>query len=240
MASIVKANSSLTAGGLVQLDQERDLNNASEVSLRIKYMCLKSAAPYWSERLQPGAGLPLPPSAGLMPTLQQGIAKLMRPLTLETVELEIKNGLAYFDCTFEQSFDITESSTIELRTYEGIISYDYTVPGVSYTFSASTDYSFEYYAESMTISAEHTRIWQYGDTVLNLDRLYISAPLNVETNVDLDDKLNIEGDHAPYVEYKRTKTRTNKGTYKYSLTGTVKYRDKETFIAQPHPFIGIV
>lgn len=237
MPAIIKSNSSLAAGNISLVDQSFSVSGSNDLVLKAKYLCLASYAQQWSAQLVIG----VPPPVAAPSAISS--YNLQRPLALSDVSVNIASGLAHFDCTFSaprivtgadiaDDLEIGETSSVELRQFQGSALQVYTYKGKTYSFGTKVSYNFDYYAETKTLSASHNDIYDIGETVLVTGNLYISDPFNLILPQSWKG-FRWQTTHNKFVEYRREKSKSSTGSYRYSITASIRYRYNGEFNSSP-------
>lgn len=251
MSALIKASSSLTAGGLVVVSQEVSVQSASELTLNAEYLCLAANAPRWTDALRVGAGTPLPPPSTI------NYYNLLSPLTLASVTVNVRHGLCYFSCQFTAprdpttpidgedpvapQFETTTQSIVQQQQLSGSGSvkrsrwqrdpqsreWEYVETNVS------RPWAFIYYAETKTVTASSDSLLG-GDPSLFIGSLYISEPVFLQGNSGLvgassgssggssETDIGSTGYRA-LTNYRTESSISSTGQRRYSLTGSIKY-----------------
>ena len=137
MSAIVKANASLTSGGISRLRQSINTDAQGRVEYSADFVCLASFANNWKSYFVTGAEPPVAISARLIDTTQ-----FTSTPKLYSVQSESLNGLAYFYARYSAGIktDIEETVTSEQRN-------------LSYTRPDGFPASFDYISVSVTRSS---------------------------------------------------------------------------------------
>jgi hypothetical protein len=133
MASIVKANANLTAGGLAVLKRDFATTDRGQVTYTASYVCLSQFANTHAPKFQSGGAPPTP----ILPQLL--LLNLTKTPTLIDLQSETVNGLTYFTATYsagvETDYVVTTATDQRnitwIRDYQGaeenpiVASFDY-------------------------------------------------------------------------------------------------------------------
>lgn len=115
MAAIVKANSTLTAGGLVVLKRNFSASESGQMNYSAEYLCLAQFASRQTPFFRTGSQPPTPLPANML------LLQLTKTPTLVDLQTQTSNGLTYFTATYsagvETDVTITESSEIRNFSY---------------------------------------------------------------------------------------------------------------------------
>lgn len=172
MAAIVKANSSLTSGGLAVLKRAYSTDKDGKLTYSADYVCLAAYAQRHASRFRTNSA---PPTAVPQPVGQLQIAESPR---MVDVQIETINGLTYFRAVYvaagdgDASYSITETS--EQRNFQASETKSVTTgpPGFR-TVNEATDFiSFDYMSTSVTVSSNNQRLILLGD------RIFLPDPAN--------------------------------------------------------------
>jgi hypothetical protein len=223
MAAIVKANPSLTSGGLAVLKRSFTTSDDGLMTYMAEYCCLSQYASRWTSVFRTGANPPTPLPANM---LQLQLTKTPELYDLQTESL---NGLTYFrasysagvptDVTITESSDIRNISwaityptgtTIRVPTYgAGIGGITGTATSFVTTGNETITASFDYVSVSVTATAKNA--------TLPAVKGYVGDSFN---------HVNTGGGTAtaiPSTIETFSRTRNRKGEYTYSKTSTGVY-----------------
>jgi hypothetical protein len=223
MAAIIKANSTLTSGGIATLKRSFTTTDDGLMTYAVEYCCLSQYASRWTANFRTGAQ---PPTALPANMLQ---LQLTKTPTLYDLQTETLNGLTYFRATYSAGVptDITITETSDVRnisfpiTYPAgtsvrLASYGFAVAGgitgttnsfVTTGIETITG-SFDYVSYSVTATAKNAAL----PTV----RGYVGDAFNF-VNV-----IRVETALATTIETS-SKTKNNRGEYTFSKTSTGVY-----------------
>lgn len=146
MAAIVKANTTLSTGGLVVLRRSFQTSSRGQVSYNADYVCLaqfaNTHAPKFRSKTEPPSSLP--------PALL--LLNLTRTPTLEALETTTEHGLTYYKATYTAGVetDLIFTTTSEQRNV--------TWRGVDRGTGETAIYSFDYISVSETVTGTNTAI----------------------------------------------------------------------------------
>ena len=220
MAAIVKANSSLTAGGLAVLKRNFTTSDDGLMTYFVEYCCLSQFAARYTPNFRTGAQ---PPTALPANMLQ---LQLTKTPTLYDLQTETLNGLTYFRATYSAGVptDITITETSDVRNVSFPITYpagtSVTLPtyGLGGITGTTTSFvttgietitgSFDYVSYSVTATAKNAAL----PTV----RGYVGDAFNF-VNV-----IRVETALATTIETS-SKTKNNRGEFTFSKTSTGVY-----------------
>lgn len=178
MAAIVKANPSLTAGGLAVLRRSFTTNDDGTMRYEADYCCLSQYAIRWMPSFRTKAQ---PPTALPAALLQLQLAKTPELYDLQT---ETANGLTYFKAVYSAGVTteviITEESDVRnfTVTTNRAVGYNVSTPGTtngSTTFvETSTETvteSYDYVSVTVTAEAKNANLPQVVGRVEPIGRL---------------------------------------------------------------------
>lgn len=247
MPSLVKSNSALASGGIALLEQSVSTRSATELVITARYIALAAYSDKWAARLQPGLTSPVPLNyAG------NALSVVSEPI-INTISINVQAGLVYFECqlaasraittdgTEAGSSIITSSSTISLQSFSGSRDFtyneNYILDGIpltrQQTFNGSI--SFDYYAESKTLSSSSREVFDVAEENLTKNTLYIGKAFNINSNVSSPNPLlggplnytavfinNLFISIAAEVVFSTSITKNANGSFNYQATGTVR------------------
>jgi hypothetical protein len=217
MAAIVKANPSLTAGGLAVLRRSFTTNDDGTMRYEADYCCLSQYAVRWMPSFRTKAQPPTPLPAAL---LQLQLAKTPELYDLQT---ETANGLTYFKAVYSAGVTteviITEESDVRNFTVTATrpVGYNVTTPG---TINGSTIFvqnatetiteSFDYISITVTAEAKNANLPAVKGRIERIGG--VSFPFGYkETTID-----------------RTSKTRSSRGEYTYRISSSGVISNFET------------
>lgn len=201
MAAIVKANPSLTAGGLAVLRREFNTSDRGQLFYGSDYVCLAQFAERYAPQFRSGAKPPTPIPSSMR------LLNLSRTPTLESVQITTENGLTYFRAQYIAGVetDLVVTTTSEQRN----ISFTYELFGVE------TTASFDYISISVTVTGTNTEI-----PIIKGSTGAVFNTRNVKSEQILNNR--ISNLTRKTIESSRT-TRGSRGEYENSATSTGIY-----------------
>ena len=220
MASIIKANSTLTSGGIATLKRSFTTTDDGLMTYAVEYCCLSQYASRWTANFRTGAQ---PPTALPANMLQ---LQLTKTPTLYDLQTETLNGLTYFRATYSAGVptDITITETSDVRNVSFPITYpagtSVTLPtyGLGGITGTTTSFvttgtetitgSFDYVSYSVTATAKNA--------ALPSVRGYVGDAFNFVNVTRVDTAL------ATTIETS-SKTKNNRGEFTFSKTSTGVY-----------------
>jgi hypothetical protein len=207
MAAIIKANSTLTSGGLVVMRRSFVTSDDGSMRYSVDYCCLERFANQWTPFFRTRAN---PPTRLPSEMLQLNLTKTpeLYDLTLETV-----NGLTYFKAAYSAGVSteviITEDSDVRNFTITTTrdVGYSVSTPG---TINGSTSFvktgeetvtnSFDYISVTVTAQSKNTNLPRVQG------RIEPIAPISYSYRTQLINR--------------SSKTRSSRGEYTYSFSSS--------------------
>jgi archaellum component FlaG (FlaF/FlaG flagellin family) len=219
MAAIVKANPSLTAGGLAVLRREYSTTDDGTLNYTAEYCCLSQFANNYIGRFRTGAAPPTPIPASMSSLRIDGTPKLYDLAT------HTQNGLTYFNARYSAaSLDggeviITEST--EQRSFSGALQATIRTPGnlgSTITVEGIVQVSFDYISKTVRVEAKNPRNLPdiKGSIVTTFNQS--TGELNGQQATLKPGQLR-----ATTIETE-SKTRSSRGSYTYSRSSSGIYQ----------------
>jgi hypothetical protein len=220
MAAIIKANSTLTSGGIATLKRSFTTTDDGLMTYAVEYCCLSQYASRWTANFRTGAQ---PPTALPANMLQ---LQLTKTPTLYDLQTETLNGLTYFRATYSAGVptDITITETSDVRNVSFPITYPagttvrlptYGLGGITGTTTSfvttgteTVTGSFDYVSYSVTATAKNAALpsvrGYVGDAFnfVNVTRVNTRLATTIETS---------------------SKTKNSRGEFTFSKTSTGVY-----------------
>jgi hypothetical protein len=220
MAAIVKANSSLTAGGLVVLRRAFSTSREGRLSYSADYLCLPAFARNHAPKFITGAVPPTP-----LPSVVSQLQIKDNP-TLYDLQTETVNGLTYFRAMYsavgtgQASFSVTTSS--DQRSFQGSKNRIITTgpPGFQTDNPVTDTLSFDYISTSVTVSSQNQSLIAAQSGSVG-ERLNIRATRTFAIGNNIIDGGYV-GTIGSTIE-STSSTRNSDGTYTFSRTSTGIY-----------------
>jgi hypothetical protein len=198
MSSIIRANASLTAGGLAVVNRSYSNDLEGSLNYSVTYVCLDSFAKTNAALFRIGSAPPTPLPSHLI-ALDLRSAPGLTALTTRT-----ENGLAYFEARYASStnseFVITQSEETKVFAASRVV----TSSGTDTTFTLT----FDYISRTVRVSATNT----YPPGVKGS----VGAPFNVVGNT------NSVYFRSTTIETK-SKTRSSRGNFSFETNSTGIY-----------------
>ena len=221
MAAIVKANPSLTAGGLAVLRRAFSTTDEGVLNYEADYVCLSQYANNHIGKFRTGAQPPTPiPSA-------MSVLRLDAVPKLYDFQTSTENGLTYFNAKYtsavlnydQDASEVITTETSEQRSFSAQIAGSVRVPGAGGTTSTVegfTNVSFDYVSYTMRVEAKNS-------SVLPSVRGRVGLPFNLSVGtISGTSPLLVGKWRASTVEQSST-TKSSRGTYTYSLSSSGIY-----------------
>jgi hypothetical protein len=204
MSSIIRANASLTAGGLAVTNRSYSNDLEGSLNYSVTYVCLDSFAKTNAALFRIGSTPPTPLPPHLI-ALDLRTAPGLTSLTTRT-----ENGLAYFDAQYASStnseFVITESEETKVFSASRLAR----VNGVDTTYTLT----FDYISRTVSVSATNTFPPALQGSV--------GRPFNVVGNT------SYVYYRSTTIETK-SKTRSSRGNFSYATNSTGIYEATSQF-----------
>lgn len=218
MASIVKANPSLTAGGLAVLRRQYSTTDDGTLNYEADYVCLSQFANNHIGRFRTGAQPPtqIPASMSLL--------RLDKTPTLYDFQTRTENGLTYFNGRYTAaSADAGEVITTETQeqrnfsaTVRGSVRIGVSSAGNTLTSEGDVNVSFDYISTTVRVEAKNPR-------VLPEVKGSVGFPFNKSVSqISGIVPLLVGKWRASTVETEST-TRSSRGTYTYTKSSSGIY-----------------
>jgi hypothetical protein len=154
MASIVKANSSLTAGGLAVIKRNYNLSDEGSLTYQVEYCCLSQFANNHAGKFKTGAQPPTALPASLL------LFRLDGPPKLYEISISSESGLTNFSASYsagsQESGQYTINTSTETRNFSGTFEGETAVRNssgdITQILRGPINISFDY--QSITVSVE--------------------------------------------------------------------------------------
>jgi hypothetical protein len=218
MASIVKANASLTAGGLAVLRREYSTTDDGTLNYQAYYCCLSQFANNHIGKFRTGAQPPTAIPASMSQLRIDGTPKLY-DLTTNT-----QNGLTYFNARYSAaSLDpgeviVTEST--EQRNFSATVTGKIRTPvsgfGGSSIVEGDVNLSFDYISTTVRVEAKNPRALPDIEGTVGL-------PFNVSVTQLQGLNPVVLGTYRASTVETTSKTRSSRGTYTYTKSSSGIY-----------------
>lgn len=217
MASIVKANPSLTAGGLAVLRRSFSTTDDGTCNYEADYACLAQFTSNHAGKFRTGATPPTAILDGLSQLRLDGTPKLY------DVTTSTQNGLTYFKARYSASSldggEIITTESQEQRNFSAAVEGSIRTPGnfgSTATESGTVQVSFDYISTTVRVEAKNPRI-------LPQVTGSVGIPFNVSIGqISGVDALVLGKWRAATIETQST-TRSSRGSYTYSKSSSGIY-----------------
>ena len=213
MASIVKANSNLTNGGIAVIRESINASDEGTIVFNVEYVCLAVYANRWIGRFRMKSTPPTVLPAALAVLTTRGVP------TLYDVDIHTENGLTYFNAQYSSGMlsEVVVTETEEQRTCSGTALIQYTSQngfGGTTRLNLARNVSFDYISKSVTVSAKNATLPKIDGGVGAIFNINVSGPgANSGTFMGARQRLIVTNQ----------KTQSSRGEYTYSRTSTGIY-----------------
>lgn len=222
MASIVKANPSLTAGGLAVLRRQFSTTDDGTCNYEADYCCLAQFANNHIGKFRTGATPPTAIPAGMSALRLSGSPKLY-DFTINT-----QNGLTYMNARYTAAStdpgEVITTETSEQRNFSAVLEGSIRIPsntGANTTQTGSVNVSFDYISTTVRVEAKNPN-------ALPEVKGSVGAPFNVSIGKISNVTALVNGQwRTSYIET-TSKTRSSRGTYTYSKSSSGIYEPKNS------------
>lgn len=157
MASLVKANPSLTAGGLAVLRRQYSTTDDGTLNYEVDYCCLAQFANNHAGRFRTGAQPPTSVPSGL------SLLRLSGTPTLYDCTIRAQNGLTYFEARYSAASndpgEVITTETSEQRNFSATVSASVQTTGGNnnspITVNGFVSLSFDYISTTVRVEAKN-------------------------------------------------------------------------------------
>lgn len=217
MASIVKANPSLTAGGLAVLRRSYSTTDDGTLNYEVDYCCLAKFANNHAGRFRTGAQPPTAIPSGL------SLLRLSGTPTLYDCTIRTQNGLTYFEARYSAASndpgEVITTETSEQRNFSATVSASVQTVGnnnSTVTVSGFVSISFDYISTTVRVEAKNP-------TSLPQIRGSVSLPFNRSVGTISGQRpLILSQYRTNFIETTST-SRSSRGISTYSKSSTGIY-----------------
>lgn len=218
MASIVKANASLTAGGLAVLRRQYSTTDDGTLNYEADYVCLSQFANNHIGRFRTGAQPPTPIPASM------SLLRLDKTPTLYDFQTRTENGLTYFNGRYTAASadagEVITTETQEQRNFSAVVTGTIRTPisgfgGLS-TVTGDVNVSFDYISTTVRVEAKNPL------TLPNVEGS-VGFPFNVSVGLINNQTPTVLGQYRASVIETESKTRSSRGTYTYTKSSSGIY-----------------
>ena len=217
MASIVKANASLTAGGIAVIRRQYSTTDDGTCNYEAEYCCLARFANNYIGRFRSGAN-PITSIPASMSSLRlQGVPKLYDMVT------RTERGLTYFSAKYSAASNapgeviITEST--EQRSFSATVQGSIRTAGnfgSTATVNGSVGLAFDYMSKTVRVEAKNPRILQRAEGDVGL-------PFNISIGQISGVTPLVSGTYRKATIESTSTTRSSRGIYTYSKSSSGIY-----------------
>jgi hypothetical protein len=119
MASIVKANTNLTSGGIAVLKRNFSASDTGQMTYSAEYCCLSQFASRWTPSFKTGTQPPTALPANML------LLQLTKTPTLVDLNTETVSGLTYFRATYSAGVetDVTITQSTDIKNFSWSVTY---------------------------------------------------------------------------------------------------------------------
>lgn len=217
MPSIVKANASLTAGGIAVIRRQYSTTDDGTLNYEVEHCCLSQFANNYIGRFRSGA-TPITAIPSSMSSLRlQGVPTLYDMVT------RTENGLTYFSAKYSAASNapgeviITEST--EQRSFSATVDGSIRTAGnfgSTATVTGSVAVSFDYMSKTVRVEAKNP-------SILTRAEGDVSEPFNISIGKISGVTPNIVGKYRKATIESESTTRSTRGIYTYSKSSSGIY-----------------
>ncbi|MEB3207395.1 MAG: hypothetical protein VKK63_00580 [Synechococcus sp.] len=220
MAAIVKANPSLTAGGLAVLKREYSTTDDGICNYFVDYCCLSQFSNVHIIKFRTGANPPTPIPA------EMSLLPLASTPKLYDVKIRKENGITYFSTAYSAaSLDagqVITTETFEQRSFTATVlgtirgnfsGFDTNNTG---TVTQAVSYSFDYISKTVRVEASNP-------SVLPDIRGSVGPAFNTSVGLIFNQPADVRGKAAASTIDGTSINRTSRGQYTYSKTSSGIY-----------------
>ena len=225
MAAIVKANPSLTAGGLAVLRRQYSTTDDGTLNYEADYVCLSQFANNHIGKFRTGAQPPtaIPASMSLL--------RLDKTPTLYDFSTNTNNGLTYFNARYtaasSDAGEVITTESQEQRSFSAVVTGTIRTPvsglgGLS-TVTGDVSVSFDYISTTVRVEAKNPR------TLPNVTGK-VGFPFNMSVGLLSGVKPTVLGQYRQSTVETESKTRSSRGTYAYTKSSSGIYEVTQSLI----------
>jgi len=217
MAAIVKANSSLAAGGLAVLRRQFSTTDDGTCNYEADYACLSQFANSHVGRFRTGSQ---PPTAipASMSLLRLSSAPKLYDFTSNT-----QNGVTYFTARYTAASadagEVITTESQEQRSFSATVTATIRTAGNNdnrITVTGSVGISFDYISTTVTVEAKNPQS-------LPQVRGSVGNPFNFSSGTINNQAPNLQGTFRNSTVERTNTTRSSRGTYTYSRSSSGIY-----------------
>lgn len=224
MAAIVKANPSLTAGGLAVLRRQFSTTDDGICNYEAEYVCLSQFANNHIGKFRTGAQPPTPIPASM------SLLRLDKTPTLYDFSTNTQNGLTYFNARYtaasSDAGEVITTESQEQRSFSAVVTGSIRTAGnlgSTITVEGDVNVSFDYISTTVRVEAKNPKI-------LPQIRGSVGSPFNKSVSkINEQTPLLVGKWRASVVETQST-TRSSRGTYTYTKSSSGIYEVTQSLI----------
>ena len=224
MAAIVKANPSLTAGGLAVLRRQYSTTDDGTLNYEAEYACLSQFANNHIGKFRTGTQPPTPIPASM------SLLRLEKTPTLYDFSTNTQNGLTYFTARFtaasSDSGEVITTETQEQRSFSAVVTGTIRSPGnlgSTVTTKGDVNVSFDYISTTVRVEAKNPR-------VLPEVKGKVGLPFNLSIGNLNGQAATVLGEYRASTIETISKTRSTRGTYTYTKSSSGIYEVTESLV----------
>lgn len=223
MAAIVKANPSLTAGGLAVLRRQYSTTDDGTCNYEAEYACLSQFANNHIGKFRTGAQPPtqIPASMSLL--------RLEKTPTLYDFSTNTQNGLTYFNARYtaasSDAGEVITTESQEQRNFSATVIGTIRTKGnlgSMITVEDNVNVSFDYISTTVRVEAKNPRI-------LPQARGSVGLPFNISISQISGQDAQVFGQWRASTVETQSKTRSSRGTYTYTKSSSGIYEVNKRF-----------
>jgi len=223
MAAIVKANPSLTAGGLAVLRRQYSTTDDGTLNYEADYVCLSQFANNHIGKFRTGAQPPTPIPASM------SLLRLDKTPTLYDFSTNTQNGLTYFNARYtaasSDAGEVITTESQEQRNFSATVIGTIRTKGnlgSMITVEDSVNVSFDYVSTTVRVEAKNPRI-------LPKARGSVGLPFNISVGKISGQDAQVFGQWRASAVETQSKTRSSRGTYTYTKSSSGIYEVNKSF-----------
>lgn len=210
MAAIVKANPSLTAGGLAVLRRQYSTTDDGTLNYEAEYCCLSQFANNHIGKFRTGAQPPTPIPASM------SLLRLDKTPTLYDFQTNTQNGLTYFTGRYTAASadagEVITTETQEQRSFSAVVVGSIRTAGNlgnTVTVEGEVNVSFDYISTTVRVEAKNPRILPEVKGSVGFPFNYSASQIGGQTPL-------LAGKWRPSAIETQSTTRSSRGTYTYT------------------------
>jgi hypothetical protein len=224
MAAIVKANPSLTAGGLAVLRRQYSTTDDGTLNYEADYVCLSQFANNHIGRFRTGAQPPTPIPASMSQL------RLDKTPTLYDFSTNTQNGLTYFNARYTAASadagEVITTESQEQRSFSAVVTGSVRTAGNlggRITVTGEVNVSFDYLSTTVRVEAKNPR-------VLPVVKGKVGRPFNMSVGQLSGQTPTVLGQYRESTVETESKTRSTRGNYTFTKSSSGIYEVNQTFL----------